>query len=402
MICESHHEGMLFETPALSERDLEVLHGLDAHRVALRSFLSPPRRWRGQLRRNLRARAVQGSNSIEGYDVSLDDALALIQGEEPLDADQKTVLEVTGYRNAMTYVQQLASDTNFGLDESLLRSLHFMMLGHDLTKSPGSYRKGPIYVRDEDADETMYEGPEADVVTELMAELVQSTSAQMRSGHSMFVVAAMAHLNLVMIHPFRDGNGRMARCLQTLILARNQILSPEFSSIEEWLGRNTAAYYDVLALVGGGRWHPENDAGPWIRFNLRAHHMQAQTVLDRVNEAEDLWTRLAALATQRGLPDRVVSALYEAALGLRVRRARYQDEASLEDATAGRDLRILADAGLLIAQGQTRGRYYTGGDTLRSVYRNLRNERPRKIIDPYDIEHLDLGPRRRVRTVGQP
>jgi Fic family protein len=49
----------------------------------------------------------------------------------------------------------------------------------------------------------------------------------------------MAHLNLVMIHPFRDGNGRMARCLQSVVLAREGVLSPVFMSVEEYLGRNT-------------------------------------------------------------------------------------------------------------------------------------------------------------------
>ena len=68
------------------------------------------------------------------------------------------------------------------------------------------------------------------------------------------VRAAMAHLNLVMIHPFRDGNGRMARCLQTYVLACEQIVSPVFSSIEEYLGRNTPAYYNILDEVGGGSW----------------------------------------------------------------------------------------------------------------------------------------------------
>lgn len=81
------------------------------------------------------------------------------------------------------------------------------------------------------------------------------------------------HLNLVMIHPFRDGNGRMARALQTMARAEDHIVEPTFCSIEEWLGNNTKQYYEALAAVGRGAWQPFNDAALWIKFNLRAHHM---------------------------------------------------------------------------------------------------------------------------------
>lgn len=50
------------------------------------------------------ARAVQGSNSIEGYRASLDDAAAVIDHEEPLSVDEETRLALLGYRDAMTYV----------------------------------------------------------------------------------------------------------------------------------------------------------------------------------------------------------------------------------------------------------------------------------------------------------
>lgn len=206
---------------------------------------------------------MRGSNGIEGYDVSLDDAIALVEDEEPLDADRRTSLEIIGYRNALTYIQQLANDAHFKLDESLLRSLNFMMLSHDLDKSPGQYRLGEIFVRDDERNVIVYEGPDYRFVPVLMAELVQEASEH--ADHPVFVRAAMAHLNLVMIHPFRGGNGRMARALQTLVLAREQIIAPEFSSIEEWLGRNTNEYYEVLADTGGGSWHPENETHQWVR-----------------------------------------------------------------------------------------------------------------------------------------
>ena len=390
---------MLFETPALDERDLAVLDAIEQYRSRLRFHLSKSRRWKGQLRRNLRARAMRGSNSIEGYEVSLDDAIALLEDDEQaLDADQRTILEVTGYRNAMTYIQELADDDHFNFDQSLVRGLHFILLGHDLTKSPGRYRKADIYVLDEDEDEIVYEGPDSDDVPALMAELVQwmEHADNEADDAPVLVTAAMAHLNLVMIHPFRDGNGRMARCLQTMILTRNQILSQEFSSIEEWLGKNTQAYYDVLAKTGNGTWSPERDASEWVKFNLRAHHMQAQTVQQRVLLAEALWSRLATLVESLGLHERTISGLYTASLGLRVRRTTYEQDAEVEAGTAGRDLKALVSADLLKPQGETRGRYYLRTDTLRDLFTEVRNESRRKLVEPYeaDLEALAPEPRR--------
>lgn len=130
--------------------------------------------------------------------------------------------------------------------------MHYMMLAHDLTKSPGQYRTGPIYVHDERSDLVVYEGPDAGRVPGLMAELAADVQADVDVDP--LVRGAMAHLNLVMIHPYRDGNGRMARALQTLSISRQSMVEPAFSSIEEWLGHNTDDYYQVLAATGQGSW----------------------------------------------------------------------------------------------------------------------------------------------------
>jgi len=342
---------MLFQTPPLNAHDRAVLGELDDYRRKLRNALREPGRGTDNLRRNLQARAIRGSNTIEGYEVTLDDALAAVDDSEPLEADQDTWTEIIGYRNAMSYVQQLAHAEHFEYNATLLSSLHYMMLSHDLAKLPGRFRPGPIYVHDDDTGENVYEGPDAELVPGLIDALV----AQLHAARSeaVFVRAAMAHLNLVMIHPFKDGNGRMARALQTLVLAREGVLAPEFSSIEEYLGsrRNTQEYYAVLALVGGGSWQPANDAGPWIRFNLRAHHIQAQTIRRRIEETAKLWDALETLTDHKGLPARAVPALYDAALGFRVRRSKYEDDADVEPATAGCDLRRLVESGLLLTRG---------------------------------------------------
>jgi Fic family protein len=196
------------------------------------------------------------------------------------------------------------------------------------------------------------------------------------------VRSAMAHLDLVMIHPFRDGNGRMARALATLVLTRSDIGEPEFSSIEEWLGANTEDYYSVLAHTGHGSWPPRDDAHLWLTFNLRAHHMQAQTVARRVEEAGVTWAELDALLTEHDLPERATEAMFDAVLGYRVRRAGYLKRAQVTEQTATRDLAALASAGILSASGNGRGRFYTAGEPLRQI-QERRRARRQPLRDPY-------------------
>src|SRR3990172_452181 len=199
---------MLHQTPPLDLQEAVVIEEIDDLRRRLRFHVATPRRWLGSLRRHSFARAVQGSNTIEGYNATLDDVAAVAAGEEPLDADTQTRLALEGYRDAMTYVLQLAEDPHFRLDESLLRALHFVMLRHDLSKNPGRWRPGPVWVRSEATGAVVYEGPESRLVPELIAELVDSTGAP--DDAPLLVRAAMAQLNLVMIHPFSDGNGPIA------------------------------------------------------------------------------------------------------------------------------------------------------------------------------------------------
>lgn len=288
---------MIYASSPLGDREYGVIADIEELRQRLRNALHEPRRWSGSLRRLSFARNIQGSNSIEGYDARLDDVAAVALGEQPLDSSEETRLALEGYRNAMTYVIQRADDQDFECSVSLLKSLHFMMTGHSLVNRPGRWRAGPIFVQRELTQEIVREGANVDEVPTLMDEL--STYVNSALDEDLLVRAAMAHLNLVMVHPFRDGNGRMARCLQGLVLARNGILSPVFMSIEEYLGRNTQAYYDVLAQVGGGHWAPTSNTQPWVRFTLTAHLRQARTLRRRVDDAERLWVGVENLVGHR-------------------------------------------------------------------------------------------------------
>ena len=370
---------MIYATPAMGLEEEAALDQIQEIRGSLRFYVADPRRWMGPVRRVLSARAIQGSNSIEGYDVSVEDAVAAIQGNEPADAAAENWKAVTSYQRALTYVLQLAKDEHFTYTPSLLKSLHFMMTEYSLDAGPGLWRLGPIWVRNDGSGEVVYEAPGADQVPALIDELVAQLADD--SDAVPTVRGAMAHLNLVMVHPFRDGNGRMARCLQTLVLAREGILAPEFSSIEEYLGRNTARYYEMLAEVGQGRWKPSYDARAWIRFCLEAHFIQASSVLRRIKESGRVSEEIDALVAEHRLPGRTVAALFDATLGLRIRNPSYRaavtdwDDEGISVQVATKDLGLIVTSGLLVKKGAKRGTYYIAAKPLLDVREKIRSDR---------------------------
>ncbi len=172
----------------------------------------------------------------------------------------------------------------------------------------------------------------------------------------------------------------MARCLQTLVLARDHILEPPFSSIEEFLGRNTQSYYSVLATVGHGQWSPASDAYPWVRYCLEAHYIQAASVLRRVQESEALWSELDRSREKHRLPERTISPLFDAAIGLRVRNSSYRSmlrgyDEDISNQLATSDLRAMVQAGLLRQMGAKRGTYYQAAPPLTEIYAAVRRNR---------------------------
>ena len=371
---------MLFTYPTLDDEEKRVEEATARLRADLRRYVATePRRWTGLLARMTRARALAGSNSIEGINVSEDDAIAAIDREDPANTDRDTWQAVVGYREAMDYILQRRQSPSFIITEDVLLAVHFMICQSDLQANPGQYRPGWVGVRNTRTGELVHEGVDRDQLEPLIHELLDYVNNE--QVDSVFLRAAMTHLNLAMLHPFTDGNGRTARCIHTAVLASDGIVAPTFSSIEEYIGHNQQKYYDVLSEVGGGSWQPARDAKPWIRFCLTGHYMQAQTLLRRMRELERLYVELSDLVIANGLPDRTALALIQAAFGGRVRNSSYRVSADVSKNLASRDLKVLVDMGLLVPEGERRGRVYIAAPVVAKIRQKLRL--PKKVDDPF-------------------
>lgn len=353
---------MLHRTPSITRPLRERLAELDQLRERLGHQVGAAGLWLGTLRRVLQASSIESSTSIEGFHVAADEAVAIVTGQELRTLDDESRQAVACYARAMDHVGVMARDPGFHWNDRVILDLHFDACLFQRDKSPGQWRNGPIGVTGSNG-RIIYQAPDANDVPTLMGEVVDWLESRDLDTH-VVVRAAMAHLHVVSVHPFRDGNGRISRITQSLVLAREGLLSPEFASIEEYLGDNTPDYYNALQHVQGGRYQPERDAGPWVSFCIDAHLAQARRRLEQVEQAAARWAFLERLAEERGWPERFVIALEQALIG-GTDRGRYSDEADISTASATNDFRRLLDVGLLSQRGRGRNIRYHASDALR-------------------------------------
>jgi Fic family protein len=354
---------MIHSTPPLTPDLRRQLEELDGLRAILSREVSTPSPWLGTLRRLVKAASVDSSVSIEGFSVPANEALAIVSGIEAVDPDDEARMAVSCYARAMDHVAVMALDPVFAWLDRVILDLHFDTCYFQRDKSPGHWRTGSIGVTGSDG-RIIYEAPSGERVVGLMDEVVEWLRSGDLDAH-IVVRGAMAHLHTVSVHPFRDGNGRVSRIVQSLVLARDGLLSPEFVSIEEYLGSHTSEYYAALQAVQGGRYQPERDASEWVTFCVNAHIAQARRRLEQFAEAAARWRFLEALVESRGWPDRLVIALEQSLIGGTDRNL-YEREAGISLSTASNDFRRLLDAGLVTQTGRGRNIRYYASDDLRA------------------------------------
>lgn len=360
---------MLVATPPLAAKHIAALEEIWLLQRELAPSLNEPRVWTGTLRRQALGRSVRFSAGIEGYVATESQMAEVLLGEDAQGAVESTNSALKGYRDAMTFVLQVASQPGFRVDQNFLSAIHFMVMAGDASRSAGKFRDQDVFVADQRSGRVVHEGAPVAQVKTLMEELFSSLA---RPEPLTLVDAAMAHLNFVLIHPYSDGNGRVARILQSTVLTTEEKPSPLFLSIEEYLGQNTDAYYRVLADVGGGSWNPDSDATAWLEFVLEAHLSQLKQVKTYASLLNLKWMAVARLVDSLSINERVVPAVLHVLEGNRLTNTLYRkllaesgDQVSA--LTASRDLALLAERELLSPIGENKSRHYLPAKRLQEL-----------------------------------
>jgi Fic family protein len=352
------------KTPTLLPYDptrlLEPAAELDEWRVRLDRSGPLPRRWEGRLRRDLEVEAVAASVGMEQVPVTVDEVRRILVGDRPAGVTAADESLVVGYRDAMEYVLRRADDPGFRWSRELVVALHDRVLGGSYALGAGRLATGPRWVSDSRTGAQVFAPPEA----ERVPELVDRACVRMESGHEHPAIAsAWIHVAAAAIHPFRDGNGRVARVLASLAMYRGGFQRREFTSLEEWWGRHLGDYYAAFACLGE-EFDESADVTPFLTAHVTAQLAQVRALDLRRRVERRIWEALEHVAEDAHLRPRLVNALWDAFSERDVTPAYYIPLTEVSRATATNDLAAAVAAGLLEPRGAGRSRRYVAAPEL--------------------------------------
>jgi Fic family protein len=207
----------------------------------------------------------ESSNRLEGVNVPPDRIRRLVVHQaQPRNRSEQ---EVAGYRDALALIHESARD--MALTPNVLLQLHGMLYRY--MPNPGGRWKpadNDIVERRPDGTSRVRFKPVPAHLTPMAVEQLATnyaTAAQM-PGLDSLIVVPLAILDLLCIHPFADGNGRMSRLLTLMLLYHDNYEVGRYISIERVYEETKEGYYETLEASSQG-WHKEHhDPNPWLNY----------------------------------------------------------------------------------------------------------------------------------------
>ena len=295
------------------------------------------------LRKENRIRSIQSSLAIENNSLTLEQVTDIIDGRRVL-GPPKDIHEV---QNAYEAYERVFSMEPYRVED--FQKAH-ELLTQELIKHPGQFRLSDVGVYDT-SGRVVHIGARPQFVPGLVEDLF--TWAK-NSDLLDLVKSCLVHFELEIIHPFEDGNGRMGRLWQSLILSRWNPLF-EWLPIESVIHAHQQGYYDALATS-----NKENDATVFVEFMLEVilETLEEVKVQDRIEENTEYIVLPSLKPKEREVFEQVKAYLEQYG---NIGNQQAQELTGLSAATVRRYLSLFVKVGLLTSSGSTKGKLYSLG-----------------------------------------
>lgn len=244
--------------------------------------------WEAKFRKEALERTVHYGTRLEGNPLTEEEVKDVLDGQEVV-ARERDIQEVLNYRNVLKFIDAIAQHLSGGVGyvvtiETILE-IHRLVTERILPEeSSGKFRIRQVVIRNTKTGQISYTPPPAVEVPYLVEDLVNWINSEEAKDTHPIIKAGTVHYDLARIHPFVDGNGRVARAVATLVMFLDEYDIRQFFSLEEYFDDNPLKYYLTLQAVSNQLvldTH-ERDLTPWLEYFVEGVAIEMNRIKERV------------------------------------------------------------------------------------------------------------------------
>ena len=293
--------------------------------------------------------STYASTSIEGNPLPLTEVKRVLKSK-PTNMRQSEQ-EVVNYNRVLRDLNQRLNRVKVKLSVKLIEEIQAgVTQGLLPERECGKLRQKPVVVRNPRTGEVVYLAPEVEEVSSLMEELVAWVNGQ-RGKIDALIVAGIFHKQMVIIHPFMDGNGRSARLATKVLLVEMGLNTFNWFSFENYYNQNVTRYFATVGELGD-----YYDLEDRINFTNWLEYF-TEGIIDELLRVQKLLPP-ASLSPKTDLRPHDVKMLeYIGEKGFITPRD-YAALVKRAKATRALDFKRLIDLGLIVRRGKGRASYY--------------------------------------------
>lgn len=310
--------------------------------------------WEKEFREDAIVRSVHHGTHIEGNQLQLDEAKDVLMGRDVIGR-ARDVQEVINYRRVIEYIDSQATKKNFEITENILHKMHSIVVDKILdSDQSGMFRKKQVVIKNSQTGEITFKPPAPVEVPYLIREFLSWAN---RSGEDIvhpIIKAGIAHHEFVRVHPYIDGNGRVARSLATLILQQGGYDIRRFFSLEEYYDKDAIAYYENLQRATQG------DMTSWLEYFTYGAAVEFEKIKDKILRlSKDAKLKEKFGGNQIFLTERQVKIIeYIQDIGYLQNKAFSSIFPDISEDSVLRDIKDLLNKGLIKKIGKTKAARY--------------------------------------------
>ncbi len=232
--------------------------------------------WEKQFKEDAIVRSAYHGTHIEGNKLQKDEAKDVLLGKDVIGRP-RDIQEIINYRKVIEFIDEEANKKIEKITELVIKKVHRIIVEKILQPdNSGEYRVKQVVVRNSETGEVTFRPPPPIEVPFLMREFLYWLNRDDKDVIHPVLKAGIAHHELVRIHPFIDGNGRVARVLATLILLLGGYDIRRFFSLEEYYDKDAITYYQNLQKASSG------DLSSWLEYFTFGASIEFEKIKEKI------------------------------------------------------------------------------------------------------------------------